>query len=118
MRSLSKAGLLLGTTAALLLAGAGAASADSNAYGAAFNSPGVLSGNVIQVPIDIPVNVCGDSVNVVGALNPAFGNRCSNGGDDHGYQSHHGYHVSDWQHQGWSEPSRDQHDGPDYDSHN
>ena len=110
MRSLSKAGLLVGTTAALLLAGAGAASADSNAYGAAYNSPGVLSGNLIQVPIDIPVNVCGNSVNVIGALNPAFGNSCSNGGDDHGTQAH-GYHVNSWHHLGLTEPSPWNHQG-------
>ncbi|MER5862426.1 chaplin [Kitasatospora sp. NPDC002040] len=36
-------------------------------------SPGVLSGNNIQIPISIPINVCGNSVNVVGAGNPAGG---------------------------------------------
>lgn len=41
-------------------------------------SPGVISGNVIQVPIHVPVNVCGNSVNVIGLLNPAFGNTCVN----------------------------------------
>ncbi len=67
--------------AGLLLA-MGAASpavADSNANGAAVGSPGVLSGNVIQVPIHIPVNVCGNSINIIGLLNPAFGNVCVNG---------------------------------------
>ncbi|MEZ0070664.1 hypothetical protein ABIA32_006717, partial [Streptacidiphilus sp. MAP12-20] len=48
------------------------------ANGTATNSPGFLSGNLIQVPIHIPVNVCGNSVNVIGALNPAFGNSCEN----------------------------------------
>ncbi|AOP51341.1 hypothetical protein SL103_19305 [Streptomyces lydicus] len=38
-----------------------------------------MSGNVIQVPIHIPLNVCGNTVNVVGLLNPAFGNTCING---------------------------------------
>ncbi|MET8326513.1 chaplin [Streptomyces sp. NPDC005181] len=52
--------------------------ADSGAEGGAANSPGVLSGNVIQVPIHIPVNVCGNTVNVIGLLNPAFGNACLN----------------------------------------
>ncbi|MET7977938.1 chaplin, partial [Streptomyces mirabilis] len=51
---------------------------DAGAQGAAANSPGVASGNVIQVPVDIPVNACGLSVNVIGALNPAFGNVCDN----------------------------------------
>ncbi|MFJ1650131.1 chaplin family protein [Streptomyces sp. NPDC088337] len=53
--------------------------ADSHADGAAANSPGVLSGNVLQVPVHVPVNVCGNTVNVVALLNPAFGNRCANG---------------------------------------
>ncbi|MER7912222.1 MULTISPECIES: chaplin [unclassified Streptomyces] len=52
--------------------------ADADAEGAAVGSPGVLSGNVIQVPIHIPVNVCGNSVNVIALLNPAFGNVCVN----------------------------------------
>ncbi|MFF4541514.1 chaplin [Streptomyces aureus] len=58
---------------------AGAAVADSGAKGAAAQSPGVVSGNVVQVPVHIPVNVVGDSVNVVGLLNPAFGNTGVNG---------------------------------------
>lgn len=52
--------------------------ADSGAGAAAVGSPGVLSGNVLQVPIHIPVNVCGNTVNVIGLLNPAFGNGCAN----------------------------------------
>lgn len=47
--------------------------------GGASNSPGVLSGNSIQIPVDVPINVCGNSVNVVGALNPVSGNDCGNG---------------------------------------
>jgi hypothetical protein len=39
----------------------------------------VLSGNLVQVPISIPVNVCGNTVNLVGVLNPTFGNTCING---------------------------------------
>jgi hypothetical protein len=52
--------------------------ADAGAEGAAIGSPGVLSGNVVQVPVHIPVNVCGNSINVIGLLNPAFGNTCVN----------------------------------------
>ncbi|MFP8887153.1 MULTISPECIES: chaplin [Streptomyces] len=62
----------------LVAAGAGAASASSGAQGAAAHSPGVGSGNVIQVPVHVPVNVCGNTVNVIGLLNPAFGNACAN----------------------------------------
>lgn len=50
----------------------------AHATGIAAGSPGVLSGNVIQVPIHVPVNVCGNTVNVIGLLNPAFGNTCVN----------------------------------------
>ncbi|MFD1831583.1 chaplin [Streptomyces desertarenae] len=65
-------------TGGLVLAGAGVAAADSGAAGAAVGSPGVVSGNVVQVPIHIPVNACGNTVSVIGLLNPAFGNYCVN----------------------------------------
>ena len=65
-------------TGGILLASAGMAVADSGANGAAVGSPGVLSGNVIQVPIHVPVNACGNTVNVIGLLNPTFGNTCIN----------------------------------------
>ncbi|MGW2823365.1 chaplin ChpH [Streptomyces sp. NPDC001443] len=65
-------------TGGLLLAGAGLAVADSGAQGAAAQSPGVLSGNVVEVPVHVPVNVCGDTIDVIGLLNPAFGNTCVN----------------------------------------
>ncbi|MFD6969015.1 chaplin [Streptomyces sp. NPDC059979] len=65
-------------TGGLVLAGAGLAHADAEAQGAAIGSPGVLSGNVLQVPVHIPVNVCGNSVSIIGLLNPAFGNTCVN----------------------------------------
>ncbi|MFJ7045169.1 chaplin [Streptomyces sp. JV178] len=68
-------------TSALVLSGAGLASADADARGAAIGSPGVLSGNVVQVPIHVPINICGNTVNIVGLLNPAFGNTCIN--EDH-----------------------------------
>ncbi|MEV5317363.1 chaplin [Streptomyces sp. NPDC052687] len=48
------------------------------AYGVAVGSPGVLSGNVIQIPVDLDLNVCGNSINVGGLGNPATGNYCSN----------------------------------------
>jgi hypothetical protein len=90
------AGVALGT-GAVVIGGAGLALADAGADAAAIGSPGVLSGNVVQVPIHIPVNVCGNTVNVIGLLNPAFGNTCANisGGDSHkgnpGPGGHGGY---------------------------
>ncbi|MFJ6000072.1 chaplin ChpH [Streptomyces sp. NPDC092370] len=65
-------------TGGLVLAGAGLAVADSGAQGTATHSPGVLSGNVVQAPVHIPVNACGNTVSVIGLLNPAFGNTCIN----------------------------------------
>jgi hypothetical protein len=65
-------------TGGLVLAGAGVAAADAGAQGAAVHSPGVLSGNVVQVPVHVPVNACGNTVSVIGLLNPAFGNTCIN----------------------------------------
>ncbi|MEU8588054.1 chaplin [Streptomyces sp. NPDC048664] len=55
------------------------AMADSGATGSAVGSPGVLSGNLIQVPVHVPVNVCGNSIGLVSLLNPAAGNACMNG---------------------------------------
>ncbi|MEZ0070551.1 hypothetical protein ABIA32_006604 [Streptacidiphilus sp. MAP12-20] len=78
MRKFKSAAAVSIAAVGLLLGGAGAAAADATANGTATNSPGFLSGNLIQVPIHIPVNVCGNTVNVIGALNPAFGNACSN----------------------------------------
>ncbi|AZS87170.1 chaplin [Streptomyces griseoviridis] len=72
-------GLVLTTAAAAAVAGgAGIASADSGAQGVAAHSPGVLSGNAVQVPVHVPINLCGNTINVVGLLNPAFGNTCVN----------------------------------------
>ncbi|MTE21803.1 DUF320 domain-containing protein [Streptomyces sp. TRM43335] len=78
MSRIAKATALAAVGCTMVLGGAGIASADSGARGTAVGSPGVLSGNVVQVPIHVPVNVCGNSINVIGALNPAFGNICVN----------------------------------------
>ncbi|MEU6893559.1 chaplin [Streptomyces sp. NPDC046557] len=56
----------------------GFAYADADAGGAALQSPGLLSGNLVQLPVHTPVNVCGNTVSVVGVLNSAAGNRCVN----------------------------------------
>ncbi|MDT0269852.1 chaplin [Streptomyces sp. DSM 44915] len=49
---------------------------DAGAVGFAAGSPGVLSGNNIQIPIEIPINLCGNTINIIGLLNPAIGNVC------------------------------------------
>lgn len=64
---------------AAVLGSAGAASAHGSiAEGHASHSPGVASGNTLQVPVHVPVNACGNTVDVIGVLNPAFGNTCVN----------------------------------------
>ncbi|MFE7773659.1 chaplin [Streptomyces sp. NPDC057445] len=70
-----------GLTAAALFGGAGAAMADEGptAIGIATNSPGVLSGNVFQLPVLVPINACGNTISVIGLLNPAAGVACVNG---------------------------------------
>ncbi|MFD9307141.1 chaplin [Streptomyces sp. NPDC060048] len=78
MNTAKKAALVLATAGLAAAGAAGSAVADSSAEGAAVGSPGVLSGNLAQVPVHVPINVCGNSVNVIGALNPAFGNACVN----------------------------------------
>ncbi|OKJ74379.1 hypothetical protein AMK32_35920 [Streptomyces sp. CB01883] len=70
---------LMAAAGVLLVGGAAGAFADSGAEAAAVNSPGVLSGNVVQIPVHVPINICGNTVDVIGALNPAFGNVCANG---------------------------------------
>ncbi|MER5502855.1 MULTISPECIES: chaplin [unclassified Streptomyces] len=63
----------------LMAMGAAApAFADSGAEGGAAHSPGLVSGNNIQVPLHIPINLCGNTIDVIGVLNPAFGNTCAN----------------------------------------
>ncbi|GHJ98191.1 hypothetical protein SNE510_77100 [Streptomyces sp. NE5-10] len=63
---------------AVVVGGASTASADAGAQRAAAHSPGGGSGNLVQVPLHIPVNACGNTVSVIGLLNPAFGNTCVN----------------------------------------
>ncbi|MER7836500.1 chaplin [Streptomyces sp. NPDC096040] len=80
MSRIAKAAVVALGTGAVVIGGAGLALADAGAQGEAVGSPGVVSGNVIQVPVNIPVNVCGNTVDVIGLLNPAFGNTCANEG--------------------------------------
>ncbi|MEU6176133.1 chaplin family protein [Streptantibioticus parmotrematis] len=75
MKNLKKVAVVSAVAGGLAVAGAGVASAHSaDAHGVAVKSPGVASGNLVQVPVHVPVNVVGNTVNVVGLLNPVFGN--------------------------------------------
>ncbi|MEU1704034.1 chaplin [Streptomyces sp. NPDC005706] len=80
MSRIAKAAAIALGTGAVVIGGAGLALADAGAEGTALDSAGVLSGNAAQVPVHVPVNVCGDTVDVIGLLNPAFGDVCGNGG--------------------------------------
>ncbi|MCL2552234.1 MAG: chaplin [Actinomycetia bacterium] len=90
MSRIAKAAALTIAAGAVLAGGAGVAAADAGAQGVAAGSPGVLSGNLVEAPVNVPVNACGDTVDVIGLLNPGFGTQCydvsahDGGGDDGG----------------------------------
>ncbi|MEV4230251.1 chaplin [Streptomyces bobili] len=96
MSRIAKAAAVAVGAGAMMVSGAGLAMADSGAQGAAVGSPGVLSGNLVQVPVHVPINLCGNTFNAPGLLNPAFGNTCVNvsghdkGGHDKGGEHHSG----------------------------
>jgi len=84
MNSAKKAALVMAVAG--LAAGAASGSAfahdggvdGAGARGTAVGSPGIGSGNVVQVPLHVPVNVAGNTVNGIAGLNPAFGNHAEN----------------------------------------
>ncbi|MEV5954332.1 chaplin family protein [Streptomyces sp. NPDC051987] len=79
MRQTLSRGMVAAAAATSILSLYGSpAFADSEATGIGGGSPGVLSGNNVQAPVSVPVNVCGNSVDAAAALNPAFGNSCAN----------------------------------------
>ncbi|MEV0276026.1 chaplin [Streptomyces sp. NPDC050610] len=94
MRQVARKGLITVAAASGVLAATGGyANADSGARGGASQSPGVLSGNSVQVPLHVPVNACGNTVSVIGLLNPTTGNKCANGsGHHHGHGGKPGGH--------------------------
>ena len=82
-----------GAMAVALPVSAAFAADGATADGSAIGSPGVISGNTIQLPVHVPVNVCGNTVNVAGLLNPAAGNTCANTGSGGGDKAGH-HHAS------------------------
>ncbi|WP_030232109.1 chaplin [Streptomyces sp. NRRL S-350] len=78
--SIKKTAAVGAAVVGIVAAGAGTAMASAGAEGVAAGSPGVISGNQIQIPVHIPVNACGNTVDIIGLLNPAFGNHCVNAG--------------------------------------
>ncbi|MGC9501481.1 chaplin family protein [Streptomyces sp. WG7] len=98
MRHGTRKGLMtMAAATGVFAAAGGTAHADSGAYGSSSGSPGVLSGNTVQAPVHVPVNVCGNTVDVIGVLNPAMGNSCANqgGGTSDGYGDSGGRPGSD-----------------------
>ncbi|MFJ3234316.1 chaplin [Streptomyces sp. NPDC086787] len=80
MRRATRNGVIAVAAASGAMAVAMPAHADSAAAGSADGSPGLLSGNTVQLPVHVPVNVCGNTVSVAGLLDPAAGNTCANEG--------------------------------------
>ncbi|MFD3487752.1 MULTISPECIES: chaplin [unclassified Streptomyces] len=78
MNNLKKAAALTMIAGGLVAAGSGAAFATGGPHaaadGKAVHSPGIGSGNLVQAPVHVPVNAVGNTINVIGVLNPAFGN--------------------------------------------
>ncbi|MBZ4321546.1 chaplin, partial [Streptomyces huiliensis] len=62
MSRIAKAAALTATAGAALAGATGTALADAEAKGAAVGSPGVISGNNIQIPIHVPINLCGNTI--------------------------------------------------------
>ena len=82
MRRVTRNGVIAVAAASGAMALTAPAHAGSWADGATAGSPGLISGNTVQLPVAVPVEVCGNTVNVAGLLNPAAGNGCATGGED------------------------------------
>ncbi|MDT3397511.1 chaplin [Streptomyces sp. B1866] len=97
MKAIVKAAGLTAAGCALVAGTAGMASADggvgAGAKGAAVGSPGVISGNVVQVPIGIPINLCGNTIDIIALLNPASGTDCSQTGKVVKVDEEHHHHA-------------------------
>ncbi len=76
--NLKKLAALTAATSGLVLAGAGAAMADTSADGSATGSPGIVSGNNTQVPVHVATNVTGNGINIIGLLDSVFDNHSEN----------------------------------------
>ncbi|MBW5482694.1 chaplin family protein [Streptomyces bambusae] len=76
MKNFKKATAVTMIAGGLVAAAAGVSAAHGGAHasGEALNSPGVASGNLVEVPVHVPVNVVGNTATVIGLLNGAFGN--------------------------------------------
>jgi hypothetical protein len=83
LKKLTAAGIVAAAASgALLIASPANAGIDTNGSG------GILSGNQVIVPVSIPVNVCGDSIAILGISRAG----CRGGASVGAGQHHHGYH--------------------------
>ena len=77
--SIRKSFVAVAFAAVAILGSAGTAAASgADAIGGAIGSPGLLSGNNIQIPVNIPINVCGDNIGILSALLATEGTDCAN----------------------------------------
>ncbi|MFI8945199.1 chaplin family protein [Streptomyces sp. NPDC053750] len=77
-QTLSRGVLAAAAATGILSLTSAPALADSIAVGTSENADGVASGNIIQAPVHAPVNVCGNAVNALAALNSTHDNSCGN----------------------------------------
>ncbi len=59
---------------------AGGSDSGSSATAVTEHSGGILSGNTVQAPVNLPLNVCGNQVNAAAVHNKAHGSTCGTGG--------------------------------------
>ncbi|MFF9215493.1 chaplin family protein [Streptomyces viridosporus] len=50
----------------------------ARAVGGTGGSPGVLSGNNVQAPVHVPLNVCGNTLDLIGLFDSSYGTSCAN----------------------------------------
>ncbi|MFP3965238.1 chaplin [Actinomadura fulvescens] len=65
----------------LIAAAVGLALPAAPARAARADGPGTVAGNLVQVPTRLPANVCGNTIDVVSALNFAAGAVCATADD-------------------------------------
>lgn len=87
MHHSTKRRIMLGmTTGGVLMTGLSMSTAyadtTTSATGATIDSPGIGSGNLIQIPVNAPINVCGNQIDVIGLLNTNHGDSCANNAGD------------------------------------
>jgi hypothetical protein len=59
--------------------GSGGNSGGANATAVTDHSGGILSGNIIQAPVNVPVSACGDQVDAIALHNKTGGTNCTTG---------------------------------------